>query len=221
MLQTHTEAYILHFDKIITAAARKIGRPLPKNMHSLDSFIPPFDVPLNFYLDENLQVDLRARRAIVLAGAAGTRKTGRAFSEFARPLEVATVDVLRYIVWSGERATTHLVFEEFNFEAFFDNVKVKDRVSEAIRLLDSQEQHTLKARFSDIEVPAVPRIFTTNKKMLWPHSHIFPSGANEDEQDAIMRRFRTIHIRSDIRKPSPQQPGHGGPQQSPAKRIRL
>ena len=156
MLQTHIEAYILHFDKIITASARKIGRPLPKNMHSLDSFIPPFDVPLNFYLDENLQVDLRARRAIVLAGAAGTGKTGRAFSEFARPLEVATVDDLRYIVWSGDRATTHLVFEEFNFEAFIDNVKVKDiyrGVSELeaidIRLLDSQEQHTLKARFSD------------------------------------------------------------------------
>ena len=136
-------------------------------------------------------------------------------------MEVVTVDDLRYIVWSGERATTHLVFEEFNFEAFFDNVKVKDRVSEAIRLLDSQEQHTLKARFSDIEVPAIPRIFTTKKKMLWPHSHIFPSGANEDEQDAIMRRFRTIHIRSDIRKPSPQQPGHEGPQRSPAKRIRV
>ena len=123
LLQTHNEAYVLHFDKITATAVRKIGSPLPKNMHSLDSFIPPFCVPLNFYLDENLQVDLRARRAVVLAGAAGT---GRAFSKFARPLEVATVDDLRYIVWSGDRATTHLVFEEFNFEAFIDNVKVKD-----------------------------------------------------------------------------------------------
>ena len=215
---------MLHFDKITAAAARKIGRPLPKNMHPLTSFVAPFDVPFDYFLDENLQVDLRARRAIVLAGKAGTGKTGRAFSEFARPLEVATVDDLRYIVWSGDRATTHLVFEEFNFEAFFDNVKVKDRVSEAIRLLDSQEQHTIKARFSDIEVPAIPRIFTTNKKMIWPHSHIFPSGSNEDEQEAIMRRFRTIHIRSDIRMPSQQRPGHAGAQQpahaNPAKRIR-
>ena len=45
--------------------------------------------------------------------------------------------------------------------------------------------------------------------------------ANEDEQEAIMRRFRTIHIRIDTRKPSPQQPEHEGPQQSPAKRIRV
>ena len=116
LLQTHTAAYILHFDKITAAAARKTGRTLPKNINSLDPFIPPFDVPWNFHLDENLQVDLRARRATALAGAAGTGKTGRAFSEFARPLEIATVDDFRYNVWSGDRATTHLVFEEFNFE---------------------------------------------------------------------------------------------------------
>ena len=191
---THTEAYIVHHDKILAAATRILGPPLPRNMHALSTFISPFDEPLNFHLDEHLREDMRVMRSIVLAGGAGCGKSARAFSEFLRPLQVNTVDDLRNIVLTGRRATTHLVFDEFNFDIFFSHVPLKDRLTMAINLIDCAESHTLKARNTDIVVPPLPRIFTTNKQMEWPHCHIFPAGTCAEEQQAVMRRFRTIRI---------------------------
>lgn len=195
---THIQEYILHYDRILAAAYRVMGPPLPKNMYPLSTFRPPFNEPIDFYLDENLQHDARVMRSIVLAGEAGCGKSARAYSEFARPLSVNTVDDLRNIVLSGRHATTHLVFDEYNFDVFFTHVPVKDRVTLAINLLDCKEHHTIKARNFDIVVPPLPRFFTTNKSMQWPHCHIFPAGTNAAEQAGVMRRFRTIFITEPI-----------------------
>jgi hypothetical protein len=208
--KTHIQEYILHYDKLLAAAFRVLGAPLPNNIYPLASFKSPFDQATDFFLDQDLQPDTRVMRSIVLSGQAGCGKSARACSEFARPLLVNTVDDLWNIVLSGKHTTTHLVFDEYNFDVFFTHVPVKDRVTLAINLLDCKESHTIKARNNDIVVPPLPRFFTTNKGMQWPHCHIFPAGANQEEQIAILRRFRTIRItepvwqsEADARAPGP------------------
>jgi hypothetical protein len=46
--ETHMEAYVLHYDKILAAALRMLGPPLPKNMHPLSTFKAPFNEPMDF-----------------------------------------------------------------------------------------------------------------------------------------------------------------------------
>jgi hypothetical protein len=217
--KTHVQEYILHYDKILAAAFRVLGPALPNNMYPLSSFKAPFDQPTDFFLDENLKRDTRVMRSIVYSGQAGCGKSARACSEFARPLLVNTVDDLRNIVLSGKHATTHLVFDEYNFDVFFTHVPVKDRVTLAINLLDCKESHTVKARNYDIIVPPLPRFFTTNKEMIWPYCHISPPGANSEEQLAILRRFRTIRITEPVwqSEADANAPRHDD---SPNKRLR-
>ena len=207
----HFEEYVLHYDKALAAAFRCIGSPLPLDkMFPLETFAPPWDQPFDYYKDHNGQLDDRCRRSIVICGAAGCGKTARACSELARPLLVNTPDDLRKIVISGPRATTHLVFDQFNPKIMFDKLVPAAMTDACINLIDSSTWHGFSARYSDIQLPPIPRIFTTNLPMTWPHSHIFPPGCNQDEQNGILRRYTPYHVNACMfRGPAPPPPQAG------------
>ena len=191
----HFEEYVLHYDKALAAAFRCIGPPLPLDkMFPLETFAPPWDQPFDYYKDHNGQLDDRCRRSIVIWGAAGCGKTARACSELARPLLVNTPDDLRKIVISGPRATTHLVFDQFNPKIMFDKLVPAAMTDACINLIDSSTWHGFSARYSDIQLPPIPRIFTTNLPMTWPHSHIFPPGSTKMSRTAFF--VGTLHITS-------------------------
>ena len=61
-------------------------------------------------------------------------------------------------------------------------------VEQMIALLDFEREQSFKCRHYDRRIPCLPRIFTTN---LNPHKRVtspFPRCANDQQQDAIMRR---------------------------------
>lgn len=109
-------------------------------------------------------------------------------AEFPRPVLVCTLDDLRKIVPTGDNATTHLVFDDFDCNV--------ERMSpeQVIHLLDSSMPQTIKARYHDIVVPQIPRIFTTNKTLTWPFDHIFPPGTSPHQNSGILRRTRYLHV---------------------------
>jgi hypothetical protein len=107
-------------------------------------------------------------------------------AEFERPLKINMLEDLRHIVLAGPNSTTHLVFDEF------DSTQVKN-MEVMINLLDCDEWHTIPGRYSDIRIPPLPRLFLTNKSMTWPFDHLFPSGTNIEQQNAILRRY-TVHF---------------------------
>jgi hypothetical protein len=153
-----------------------------------DSYKPPWNQPFDLYLDQAGQPDPRCRRSIVLYGMAGSGKTSRALCEWERPLLCACIEDVREATWAGPKATTHLVFDE----ADFSNLAAED----CINLLDSSEIHSLPARYENVKLPAIPRIFLTNRPMRWgvPRGHIFPAGASVAQNDAIQRRFRSFEV---------------------------
>ena len=62
-------------------------------------------------------------RSIILYGPPGTGKTWRASAEFERPLRITgnCIETLRDVVLDGPRATTHLVFDEFDYTVTITN----------------------------------------------------------------------------------------------------
>jgi hypothetical protein len=120
-------------------------------------------------------------------------------AEFKNPVLVSTLDDLRKIV---QGTTTHLVFDDF------DCADYRMSAEQVIHLLDSSMPQTIKVRYNDITVPPIPRIFTTNKKLLWPFDHIFPSGTSPDQQNGILRRCRYLVVKSPMWSQSP--PGAHG-----------
>lgn len=156
--------------------------------YTRDSFKPPWNEPFNWHLDQDGQYDPRCRRSIVLYGVAGTGKTCRALCEFERPLICHCIEDVREVIWAGPRKTTHLVFDEADFTKLDPEV--------CINLLDSEQIHTLPARYEVVKFPPIPRVFVTNRPMRWgiDKGHIFPPGVNADQQDAILRRFKSLHV---------------------------
>jgi hypothetical protein len=59
-------------------------------------------------------------------------------------------------------------------------------------------------RYKDVRIPAIPRIFVTNKDMTWPHCHIFPAGVNAKQQQGILRRFVTHFVIGPIYHQDPE-----------------
>lgn len=142
-------------------------------------FIAPWNEPLSFLLEED---PIHTMRSIVLSGPPGCGKTQRALAEFSKPLLVTQIEDLRKIT----STTTHLVFDDFDCSEM--------KPENVIHLLDCSMTQTIPARFTDISLPRLPRIFTTNKSLVWPHDHIFPPGNNLHQQNAILRRIKTIFI---------------------------
>mgnify|MGYP003648150072 CR=1 FL=1 len=64
------------------------------------------------------------------------------------------------------------------------------------------------SRYQNVRIPAIPRIFVTNKAMSWPHSHIFPAGVNAEQQAGVMRRYVTHFVSGPIyhQDPNPGPP---------------
>ena len=54
------------------------------------------------------------------------------------------------------------------------------------------------------------KIFTTNKPCEWPYKHIFPIGSNDEQHQAIKRRFRVVHINEPLFNAAPEAPAAGG-----------
>ena len=70
---------------------------------------------------------------------------------------------------------------------------------------------TLGARYENITIPkGVFKIFTTNKPCEWPYKHIFPMGSNDEQHQAIKRRFRVVHINEPLFNAAPEAPAAGG-----------
>ena len=123
-------------------------------------------------------------------------KTFRALAELERPLLISAscMETLRDICHSGPHATTHLVFDEFDYRRAGKGGKVMT-VNECLVLLQSELPATIQARYSPITVPPIPRIFTTNRTLAHPqHDHIFPPPETTQQADALARRYRVIHI---------------------------
>ena len=102
------------------------------------------------------------------------------------------MDCLRHIVPRGKYKSTTVVFDEFNYRKVNT---VGMSAEECIALLDMSTPATLPARYKDIVIPAgLPRIFTTNLDLMTPTTHIFPPGANAEQQAGIDRRYRIIDV---------------------------
>jgi hypothetical protein len=163
-----------------------MGRTTPAP-YELGSFVAPWNAQFDFMTDET-GAPSAARRSIVLFGPPATGKTCRALCEFGRPLLCNTIEAARNVVRAGPSATTHLVFDEANF--------LHLEPEACINLLDSFTEHDVPARYSDVRLPAIPRIFVTNKPMRWsfPNGHIFRYPELPAHRAAIARRMKLVEV---------------------------
>lgn len=67
-----------------------------------------------------------------------------------------------------------------------------------LSLSDCSEPCHLPARYKDIVIPALPKIFITNLGLTSVMDHIFPPGRNGMQQRALDRRSRIIKITAPI-----------------------
>jgi hypothetical protein len=163
-------------------------------------------------------------RSIILYGPAGTGKTWRASAEFERPLRITgnCIETLRDVVLDGPRATTHLVFDEFDYtvthilrphmggpltlmypQSAGKNAKALS-VEACLTLFNMQDPGTIEARYGNVYVPPLPRLFLTNKQ---PHE-LMPQNCSDAQQAGLRRRYQTIHVTQRIWDTPPPPPGN-------------
>ena len=125
--------------------------------------------------------------AVVLAGQSGTGKTQLAMAQGSSPKLIRTIDDLK----SLDGSHSHLVFDDMDFGPS----GLGWSGGNMIHLLDMEQTSSIKCRYADAQIPAgMPRLFTTNKPMVYPHGHIFPGGDCQAQLEGINRRYRTITI---------------------------
>ena len=184
--------YLVHAATIRSNLAGVMPHPVTRPAE-LDSFLPPFDEHFNFRMDTEGDVS-EWPRSIILAGRGGTGKTYRALAEYERPLLIShsNLEQLEHVVASGPYATTHIVFDEFDFrQAGKGGVAMSPE--EALSLLNWELPTSIAVRYKTLLIPAIPRIFTTNLSMDLD-SNIFPAGRNNDQAGALSRRYRIIRV---------------------------
>ena len=195
--------YLIHAHQIRS----NLSTVLPHDVFQpaeLESFVPPWNEPFNFCVDGNGELSTWPR-SVVLCGPPATGKTYRALAEFARPLLVTNscLESLDAVVFEGPHATTHLVFDEFDYrKAGKGNSELT--VEECLGLIQMELPITLTVRYKTVKVPPIPRIFTTNVSMEF-HDSIFPAGANPNQVRALARRYRTVHVNAPMWQPADAQ----------------
>ena len=101
----------------------------------------------------------------------------------------SNMDALKQLITSGPYAHTHIVFDEFNFKhAGLGRKPIS--AEEALGLLCCEGKFQLRVLYGTVEIPPIPRIFTTNLDPM----DIFPPGSSQDQTDAFRSRFRAVHV---------------------------
>ena len=192
LYEQYPDVFLLHAATIeanlCKVAPSAVVRPV-----DLASFIAPWDEPLDFHVTSDGQLSA-AEVTIVFVGPTATGKTYRALAEMERPLLISNgcLETLKDIVASGPHATTHLVFDEFDYRTAGKGGKPLS-TEECLGLINPEFPCTLNVRYGVIKIPALPRIFTTNRT-LTQYDHIFPQGNNALQAAALARRYRPIYI---------------------------
>lgn len=165
------------------ARALTHGTTIKRN---LELFMPIVLKPQFEATDFNITLNLN--KAVVLHGAANAGKTQLALAQGANPLLVTQVDDLGAL---RPGFHSHVVFDDMSF----GQGGLGWNAEQIISLLDMDETRSIKCRYFNARIPAgMPRIFTTNKSMDYPFSHIFPAGINAHQLEAIRRRYITIEV---------------------------
>jgi len=138
-------------------------------------------------------LNLKENKVIVLYGKSGAGKTEFALAHFERPLLVSEMDDLKGLTARNDG----IVFDDMEFTTL--------SAKAVIKLLDTSYKRSIQARYRNAVIPAgLPRIFTTNLHMVYPHSHIFPPGKNSEQYEAITRRYTAVRVDGNLFRDTPQ-----------------
>ena len=182
----------LHYPNIALRSGMQIKKnweemhkPLPQGpKHKIEDFNLPPGTTLE---------DLTLTKALVLHGLPGSGKTCLAKALGLFPLVVNEVEDLHRL----QAGHTHVVFNDMNF----GERGLKWTGEQIIALLDMDDDTSIRCRHINAKLPAgLPRVFTTNSAMAYPHDHIFPAGINADQLEGINRRYTKVAIKEDLRR---------------------
>ena len=167
--------YYMYGQNILHMLARRHGTFVQPRFALSDFTMPPLS-----WADADC-------KAVVLYGKSSAGKTEFALAHFEKPLLVCTIDDLKDLTSVNDG----IVFDDMRFDHLAPET--------VISLLDPHYTRSIHARYRNAIIPpGIPKIFTTNLGMTWPHEHIFPAGRNVDQQRAISRRFRAVHIDNNL-----------------------
>ena len=185
--EQYADIYYKSWGTIEKVLKRQFRRKFPHQhvladyTHTLDDILPGW----------------RLKGPIVISGPTNMGKTGWAAAHTDNPMVVKNIEDLK-------------MYDPYWHDMIlFDDCCFNSRTAEwALAILDFSIDRTVDARYAPVQILAMtPMIFTTNIVIDDSniYSTIFPLGRVHEQNLAIRRRYTTLHITSDLRKPTATQ----------------